>query len=215
MGMFTQNSKMKKSGKKHKVKIVNFTLPALKSVTGMVICVNADKCATGCYARQGAYRFSNVAKKHEENLQATLHDLFVTAAIAELSKFKANFVRIHDSGDFYSVDYLNKWIAIARAMPTVKFYAYTKMVSMVKSVKLPDNMTIIFSFGGKEDKLILSSDRHSRVFETIDELNASSYIDASSDDMLALTANPLIGLVYHGGKNYANTNWNKVIVKTA
>jgi hypothetical protein len=35
-------------------------------------------------------------------------------------------IRIHATGDFYSQSYLNKWIEIAAALPSVDFYAYTK-----------------------------------------------------------------------------------------
>lgn len=45
---------MKKTGKLHGIKIVNFTLPALKSCSGVVTCPMAGQCASGCYARQGA-----------------------------------------------------------------------------------------------------------------------------------------------------------------
>jgi Gene product 88 len=65
--------------------------------------------------------------------------------------------------------------------------------------------------GGKQDAMInTDTDRHSKVFENETELASMGYIDASHDDMLALTPNVKVGLVYHGTKSYKNTTWNKV-----
>ena len=109
-------------------------------------------------------------------------------------------MRIHDSGDFYNKEYLYKWFKIAESMPNIEFYAYTKQVKLLKdnwSVK-PDNLTIIFSLGGKQDNLIdLNNDRHSKIFNTLDELNAAGYIDTSKDDSNAIGQNKKIGLVIH------------------
>lgn len=208
--LLTQNSKLKKSG------YFNFTLPALQSTTGLVTCPNADKCASGCYARMGTYRFSNVAKKHEANLQATLSDDFVPLMINEIqkiySKNKNIKIRIHDAGDFYSAEYLEKWTLIITSLKEVEFYAYTKQVEMMLNAKLPNNFRVIFSLGGKQDNMIDTEKHfHSRVFESIEELTAAGYVDSSENDSVAATtANNKIGLVYHGAKNFSNTRWGKV-----
>lgn len=64
--------------------------------------------------------------------------------------------RIHDSGDFFSLDYLDAWIECAKAMPGVLFYAYTKSLSFWANRKseIPKNLRLIASEGGKEDELI-------------------------------------------------------------
>lgn len=216
--LFSVNSKMKKSRNKQFQKIVNFTLPAFIAKNGFKTCPMAQACVSGCYARSGAYLFSNVAKKHNANLDATFQDSFVSNVIAELTKNKADLVRIHDSGDFYSLEYLNKWFFIARAMPNVQFYAYTKMIEMLKSQasNMPKNMTIIFSLGGKQDHLIDQKvDRHSKVFETIEQLQAADYVNTSDDDTQALGINGKIGLVFHHAKKFENTAWGRVGVDTA
>ena len=51
---------------------------------------------------------------------------FVPLLIEAIKTLKADFIRIHDSGDFYSPKYVEKWMQIAEALPGVKFYAYTK-----------------------------------------------------------------------------------------
>lgn len=204
-----RNSKIKKSAKR----TFNFGIPAYLSSTGLKTCPNAGACAKGCYALAGAYRFSNVAQAFERRLKATLTDEFIQSMLADIDKQRAERVRIHDSGDFYDEAYLNRWIEIIKARPQVEFYAYTKMVSLFKSrmSDLPSNFTVIYSYGGTEDRLIdVKRDRHSLVFESESQLKAYGYADASNQDDVALGSNPKIGLVYHGTKNIENTNWGKV-----
>lgn len=47
----------------------------------------------------------------------------------ELTKprFDGTWVRLHDSGDFFSQDYLARWLDIIRAGTQTRFYCYTKM----------------------------------------------------------------------------------------
>lgn len=196
--LLTRNRKMKKSDNR----IFNFTLPALST------CPQAGACARGCYARQGAYIFSNVKPKHERNYDATKTDEFIGRMIDEVRRSKADTIRIHDAGDFYDREYLGKWLKVMDAMPDVRFYAYTKMVEMFKHThNLPDNFTVIYSYGGKQDHMIdPSQDRHSQVFTDEASLIKAGYINASNDDMLALTPNHRVGLVYHGAKS---KEWGK------
>lgn len=208
--LLVRNSKIKKS----KYRTFNFGIPAYKSASGMFTCPNAGACAKGCYALAGAYRFSNVAQAFERRLTITQSEDFVRIMLQDIDKNRAERIRIHDSGDFYSEEYLDKWLEIVRARPNVQFYAYTKMVSLFKRrlKDIPSNFVVIFSFGGTEDKLIdVSKDRHSLVFTSLKELKSRGYANASEQDDIALGKNPKIGLVYHGTKNIENTDWNKVL----
>lgn len=211
MKLLSQNSKMKKSGKR----IFNFTLPAFKAANGELTCPNAKNCISGCYARQGAYIWNTVSKKHNANYIASKHEFFTVKIASEIDsmRIKPTHIRIHDSGDFYSLQYFKKWVKIAQNYPNIQFYAYTKMISMIKDYgQLPENFKIIFSYGGSEDHLINPiNDRHSWVFESIEQLVNSGYINASSNDLQALTENKNVGLVYHGAKSYKNTTWNNLI----
>jgi hypothetical protein len=218
MGLLTQNSKMKKSSL-NGITVVNWTLPAFQSSTGLKTCPMAGSCATGCYARSGTYRFSNVAKKHEQNLDISKSSVFAGIMIDEIESWlnkksvKHLKIRIHDAGDFYSQEYLNKWVEIMNHFiknSRVSFYAYTKSVTLLKQTLTPPNFRVIFSFGGKEDRFInLKNDFHSRVFESIKSLG--EYVDGTSDDLVAaIGTNNKIGLVYHGAKNFENTKWGKV-----
>jgi len=200
----SENSKMKKSGG---LRTFNFGIPAYKSRSGFKTCPLAGECAKGCYATMGAYNYPVVSNAYERRLELTKSDNFVEVIDAEIKRKKLiQRVRIHDSGDFYNKKYFEKWIEIAYLNPKIEFYAYTKMVSMVKRYKLPVNFTIIFSFGGKQDSMIdVNRDRHSQVFSEQSELLRSNYIDASHDDNLALTENIKVGLIYHG---YKKNEWS-------
>jgi len=212
--LLTKNSKIKNSQNSEFKRIFNFTIPALKTDDGFMTCPNASACAVGCYARERAYSWPKVKAKHHLNFVATQSDGFIDAMSLEVKLNRADLVRIHDAGDFYSPEYLEKWIAIAKQNPSVIFYAYSKMVDMLKKRKLfadfPQNFKVIFSLGGKEDsKINQESDRHSRVFPTLDALLAAGYTDTSRDDTLAIGGNPKIGLVYHGLKKIEKTGWKK------
>lgn len=218
--VFSQNSKMAKSSK-NGIHLYNFGIPAFMSKNGTKTCPNARQCVAGCYARAGAYTFRNVAKAFEARLSLTRTKGFEMVIEYHIEKLLIRhptgrlYLRIHDSGDFYSPEYQLAWYSIANKyrQDRVQFYAYTKMVSQSETLKseLPDNFRLIYSLGGSEDNIIDRTNmRHSRVFESETELTESGYVDASNDDMLALTPNPKIGLVYHGRKDYTNTTWNKV-----
>jgi hypothetical protein len=224
MGLLSQNTKMKNSSQ-NGITVFNFTIPAFQSKTGLKTCPNAGQCAAGCYARMGTYQFGNVKSKHEANLEATQSETFVADMIAEISlilkrkSVKHLKLRIHDAGDFYSLSYFEKWISIMRHFETesrVSFYAYSKQVEMIKAYQsktaLPVSFRVIFSYGGKQDAMIQTeTDFHSRVFESVEALNAAGYVDGTVDDMVAALGNSnKIGLVYHGAKSYSNTAWDKV-----
>jgi len=221
MKLLTQNSKMKKSSN-DKLSVYNWTIPAYKAQDGTITCPNASKCIKGCYAKQGAYIWSNTQKSHNAKFELTRQSNFFDLMVTEINRLKnskANkdktlMIRIHDAGDFYSLDYALTWIRVMRQFQDNKvlFYAYTKQVELFNDLdNIPLNFKLIYSYGGKQDNLINpEKDRHARVFETIDDI-PDNYINASKDDMLALTLNKNIALCYHGTKSYKNTTWSKVV----
>jgi hypothetical protein len=177
--------------------IYTWSLPALSARVGekqVMTCPNAGICANLCYARVGTYRFSNVRAAHTAKLQMILQDLSgwrerITTELQAKRYRGGKSVRIHDSGDFFSKDYFQAWVDIALATPDVFFYAYTKEVKMVKAFgPLPSNFVIIFSMGGKQDKLVDKEvDRHADVFPTLEALQAAGYTDQEESDLLAAT----------------------------
>jgi hypothetical protein len=200
MNLLTQNAKMKKTSKENNAKIFNFSIPAYKTKDGKITCPFADSCVKYCYAQKGNYtRFPVVKELMEQKYKISKTDNFIPLMNEEIRKKKATHVRIHDSGDFYSIAYLKKWLTIANDNKEVIFYAYTKSIKFfINGLKLPKNLKIIFSEGSKTDNLInTAKDRHARIFKSKELLNASGYIDASNNDLKAITDNKKVGLVYH------------------
>jgi hypothetical protein len=190
------NTKLKKDG------IVSFNLiPILH-------CPMAGACKAFCYATVGQQAFKSGVLRRARAFLATQQWGFVPRMIQEVQRATARgarAVRVHDSGDFYSYDYMLSWFEIARQCPTVRFYAYTKMVSLVrmahKAGLVPDNFRLIQSLGGLADKQIDKSLPHSRIFSSLADLVAAGYSDASeSDAPAAFSDTPNVGLVIHGAK---------------
>jgi len=201
MQLLTQNGKLKKTSKLMGFKVVNFGLPAYKSITGRVICPMADGCIKFCYARKGAYIWGNVKPAFEKRYELSKTDDFISAIHAEIQRKKPKFVRVHDSGDYYSREYLAKWFQIAKQNPQVNFYSYTNMIDMIKKADIPSNYDFIFSNSGKQVDLIDKSiDRHTEIFKTADELVAAGYANASENDLYAtrwFNKTNKVGLIYH------------------
>jgi hypothetical protein len=201
MNLLTQNSKLKKTSKELGLRVFNFGIPAYKSASGKLTCPMADTCVKFCYAKKGAYIWSNVKPAFEKRYELTKTDNFVEAMNAEIRKKKPDYVRVHDSGDYYSPAYLKKWIEVAIHNPNVRFYSYTNMVDMMLKTSLPDNYDIIFSDSGKQKHLINErKHRHTKIFTATSSLVSSGYVDASSIDLYAtkwFSKNHKVGLVFH------------------
>lgn len=192
MSLLTQNSKLKKTSKQSGLKVYNFGIPAQDT------CLWAGDCKKYCYASKGVYIWSNVKPAFKRRLAITKQNNFPELMIAEIIRLNASVIRIHDSGDFYSREYLHKWFKVMESLPNIKFYAYSKSLPLFKGERLPNNFTLIKSLGGKRDDMIdISSDRHARIFKTEQELISAGYANASSNDLIAIDNNPKIGLLSH------------------
>lgn len=201
MELLTQNTKLKSTSKAMNKRVFNFGITAYKSMSGKLICPFAKDCVKFCYAQKGAYSWSNVKPAFEKRYELTKTDNFINLMNSEIKRKKVDFLRIHDSGDFYSKSYIQKWFQIANDNPNVKFYAYTKSFILFQGLNIPDNLDIIYSEGGKHDKLINTKiDRHARIFDNKEELTKQGYIDASKNDLMATkffnTSNK-VGLIFH------------------
>ena len=201
MNLLTQNSKLKKTSKELGLRVFNFGIPAYKSASGKLTCPMAQDCIKFCYAKKGAYIWSNVKPAFEKRYELTKTDNFVEAMNAEIRKKKPDYVRVHDSGDYYSPAYLKKWIEIAIHNPNVRFYSYTNMVDMFHKTDLPDNYDVIFSDAGKQRHLIrFDRDRHTNIFSSEEKLNKAGFVNASKIDLYAtrwFSKNHRVGLVFH------------------
>ena len=205
MKLLTQNSKLKKTSIANNMRVMNFSLPAYKTITGKTVCPFAKDCIKYCYAQKGNYRYPSVIKGLNNRYELSKTADFVPMMNATITLERPTHIRIHDSGDFYSIEYLKKWVQIANDNKDVIFYAYTKSIPFFKGtfqgkpiIKIPKNLKIIFSEGSKRDILINNNtDRHARIFKSKELLAAAGYVNASENDLQAITDNKKVGLVYH------------------
>lgn len=199
--LLTQNSDLRRIG------VFNWTLPAfvieMPDGSHFNVCPQAGVCAQLCYARVGTYRFKNVRAAHIRNLLLCRDnpEEFERRMTEELThkRYVGKWIRVHDSGEFFSDEYLLTWLRIMRSSPGVRFYCYTKEISRFRRLVAndpPGNFLWCYSLGGKEDHLIdLSTERHADVFPNVEALIAADYTDQTESDLLSvLSESPLVGI---------------------
>jgi hypothetical protein len=218
--MLTQNSEMKKNNIFNWT-LPAWVVKDSKGVA-INVCNQAGGCIKFCYARNGTYNFPAVKAAHLRNLEFTRDDLsqFLTDMINELSHKRfaptglprlpemdrgylsagitklldqgSACIRIHDSGDIYSEEYLLAWLTVSHYNPNILFYCYTKEVELIKRVvgeSAPANFLWCFSMGGRQDYLIdQEKDYHADVFPNSDALELAGYYSQDSNDLLCVVA---------------------------
>jgi Gene product 88 len=133
-----------------------FNLPRIKTCPG-----RTSDCMRYCYAAKAERMYKTAAAYRERMLELTIAQEFVQSMIDYIKSKKVvvkttpvqgltitpplrvplSTVRIHESGDAYSQEYLNKWLEIATALPLVTFYMYTKSF-MLDFSKRPKNLIV-------------------------------------------------------------------------
>lgn len=190
------------NAKVSKLDAVSFGIPAYRAADGFATCPQAGACAAICYARQGRYIMPNVKASREFNLSRARGPLeaFAADAIEDLQRISETIVRIHDSGDFFSQEYVDAWARIARAFPNKRFYSYTKSLHL-DFTSMPGNVSIVQSMGGKMDASIDMNRPRSRIFATVGDRERAGYVDGNINDGPAINGEQRIGLVYHGSRH--------------
>jgi hypothetical protein len=186
-----------------KTRTVSFNLPAWRSADGFTVCRRAGACITLCYARQERFLWPGPKAARETNLAIVRASipLFEQLAIADLAHIKQRIIRVHDSGDFFSQEYLDSWFRIAARYPRKRFYCYTKALDLDWRGR-PANWRRVQSYGGTLDRLINPNESHTRIFASHAERKAAGYCDGTATDRPAFEGQHRIGLVYHGAKTF-------------
>ena len=135
------------------------------------------------------------------NQVALLRDLIDLSLLVHKSK---DLVRIHESGDFWTENYMKAWIMVAQGRPNQKFYAYTKSLGMWLSLQdiIPSNFYLTASHGGTLDYLI---PKHPDVFTRVahvvhtEEQAAELGLEIDHDDSHCLGNKPF-ALLVHGSQ---------------
>lgn len=107
-----------------------------------------DGCKNFCYAISDARRYHNTCvpslAKNTLMVRNNIDGVFEQLR-EQLVKKKAKVLRYHSSGEVISYDYLLRMVKLARELPNVKFYFYTKRFAFVEKYlekfgKLPNNL---------------------------------------------------------------------------
>jgi len=137
------------------------------------------KCSKRCYAKKS--RYPRLVSKLKENLAESEDENFVLNMVEIISENlrkdragKKVYFRIHESGDFYDLNYLKKWLEIASKFPEVTFLAYTKSVKLIDQVGLdaiPKNLVIRYSVWSdtSPNDLKIATDLKLPIFATVDK----------------------------------------------
>jgi len=89
----------------------------------------------GCYALRMT-RYTACYENYRENTKIALSGDFETikkTVAAFLWENEPRRFRIHDSGDFPSLSYMEMWDAISKENPETVFYCYTKRIDLLKA----------------------------------------------------------------------------------
>jgi hypothetical protein len=213
-GSGTNNAKLKKLEQKLGKKVYTFSLPAGYT------CPGADKCSARfdrklgklvdgqqqefrCFAASMESVFVGFREHNDRNFallrscrtQAEMTDLI----LASLPQ-KAQIVRVHVSGDFYSERYFRAWMEAATRRTDVQFYAYTKSLHyLVDNLGgVPSNFSITASHGGRYDHLIKEHGlKSAQVVLSLQEASVLG-IEIDHDDTHAVRGTGSFGLLIHG-----------------
>jgi len=104
-------------------------------------------CSNYCYNLKGYFYKNNISSRFNRLLALIENKEELKARInKQLEKPKSDIVRIHTDGEFFSKEYLQWWLDIAKENKHIKFYTYTKQYELFKGVELPKNMFVQISY---------------------------------------------------------------------
>lgn len=145
-----------------KIAFLIFSLPAVMTCPGAT-----GQCLHYCYARRDE-RFTTTRASRLSNFIMAMREDFSACMIAAIKaeiydsngKLKKKYqgrkiiVRVHESGDFYNLEYMRAWFTVAAALPRITFFAYTKSYSILDKCidSKPDNFTIRASIWNDTEK---------------------------------------------------------------
>ena len=171
------NAKLKKLIKKLGLTLKTFTLPAGWTCPGAKDCLsraNRETCKIQdgpdtefrCFAASAEavypslrnmvwYNFELLRDALIQDKKARFENMPHTADLIHSSlPEKFDVMRVHVGGDYFTKEYLQAWIEVAKRNPDKVFYSYSKSLHFFKQFALPENLVLTASRGGKHDELI-------------------------------------------------------------
>lgn len=142
------------------------------------VCGTCPCNCKGCYAQTGFYRMPSViqANAMKTILARDYADFVKKAIIAQVEADNIKLCRIHASGDFFSMAYVEMWKDIVKACENCVFWTYTKNAKAEKAFDDFSNINIVksivpgFGFNFGKCEYIL------KVYKALKEMGKSVYI---------------------------------------
>jgi hypothetical protein len=124
--------------------IATWSIPA-----GMEVC--GRECV-GCYAIKAQLIYPAVLPSRVFRYNVCKTFAFTPLMVQAIKVLHPKYVRVFESGDFFSQEHVDKWTKIAEYSPGTTFYAYTKRLKdfdFSKVKRLPSFTLIDSLHGGK------------------------------------------------------------------
>jgi hypothetical protein len=101
--------------------IHSWSIPAVRTCPG-----SSPTCRGVCYATHGRFVTDKVKALMRWRLEQSRQADFSGRMVEEIFRRGVLVCRVHVAGDFYSPDYVTKWIEVAARSPKTRFFAYTR-----------------------------------------------------------------------------------------
>jgi len=157
-----------------------------------------------CFAASQEVLYTNTYLSRQHNNEAlkglSAQEMF--ALIDSSLPKKAEFIRTHVSGDFFSQAYFDAWLAVALANSGKTFYAYTKSLNywVARMEIIPDNFVFTASKGGNFDHLIDQHGLRQAIVVFSEEEAANLGLPIDKDDSHAMKNGGDFALLLHGAQ---------------
>lgn len=204
--------------------IYTFSLPSGHTCPGANECLSKANRDTGtitdgpnvsyrCFSASQEALYTNVRNSRWRNmnlLTSALRNGTAVDLILNSLPPKANIVRIHVAGDFFSQNYFDTWISVANMRPDVIFYAYTKSLTywVNRLSVIPNNLKLNASVGGKHDNLIVAHNLKFAIVVYSPEQAADRNLPIDHDDSHAYAQPNSFALLLHGTQPKGSTAAN-------
>ena len=98
-----------------------WSIPAIATCPG-----RSSICEKVCYAVRHRFRFEQIRRRLDWNLQQSRRPDFVDRMVDELRRRGVLVLRLHVSGDFGSEEYAARWLKIMKRSQRTKFFMYSR-----------------------------------------------------------------------------------------
>jgi len=182
-------------------------------ITGKATIKDGHDCQFRCFSATQEALFPTVRALHASNTEQiknlkTVNE--ITNLILTSLPDKAGIIRLHVSGDFFKLIYMQAVVRAAQSRPDILFYFYTKSINYLEKVvkrlgtsrvdlsigKILPNLLATASIGGKYDDLINKIGIR-KAYVVFSELEAST-LPIDHDDSHAATIGGSFALLLHG-----------------